>query len=73
MLLAGTADAAPQLAVTTPLPETVAALNEFRPEAPTAHPSVAAHGRGLGVVPLDCYGTTEALVPCRPASPVSGR
>jgi hypothetical protein len=31
------ADAAPRLAVTTPLPETVAALNEFRPEAPTAH------------------------------------
>jgi hypothetical protein len=70
---AGKADAAPRLAVTTPLPETVAALNEFRPEAPTAHPSVAAHGRGLGVVPLDCDGTTEALVPCRPASPVSRR
>ena len=25
------------------------------------------------VVPLDCDGTTEALVPCRPASPVSRR
>jgi phenylacetate-CoA ligase len=42
VLLAGQAGAAPRLAVTTPLPEMVAALNDFRPEALTAYPSVAA-------------------------------
>jgi phenylacetate-coenzyme A ligase PaaK-like adenylate-forming protein len=41
-LLAGQPSAAPRLAVTTPLPEMVAALNAFRPEALTAYPSVAA-------------------------------
>ena len=52
VLLAGQASAAPRLAVTTPLPEMVAALNAFQPEALTAYPSVAAalaeeqlHGR----------------------------
>jgi hypothetical protein len=42
MLLAGRPAAAPRLAVTTPLAEMVAALNDFRPEALTAYPSVAA-------------------------------
>ena len=42
MLLAGQPSAAPRLAVTTPLPEMVAALNAFQPEALTAYPSVAA-------------------------------
>ena len=42
MLLAGQASAAPRLAVTTPVPEMVAALNAFQPEALTAYPSVAA-------------------------------
>jgi phenylacetate-CoA ligase len=42
VLLAGQASAAPRLAVTSPLPETVAALNAFQPEALTAYPSVAA-------------------------------
>jgi phenylacetate-CoA ligase len=41
-LLAGRAGAAPRLAVTTPVPEMVAALNAFQPEALTAYPSVAA-------------------------------
>ena len=41
-LLAGQAGAAPRLAVTTPVPEMVAALNAFQPEALTAYPSVAA-------------------------------
>ena len=41
-LLAGQAGAAPRLAVTTPVPEMVAALNAFQPEALTANPSVAA-------------------------------
>jgi phenylacetate-CoA ligase len=42
VLLAGRPAAAPRLAVTTPLAEMVAALNDFRPEALTAYPSVAA-------------------------------
>jgi phenylacetate-coenzyme A ligase PaaK-like adenylate-forming protein len=42
VLLAGRPAAAPRLTVTTPLPEMVAALNDFRPEALTAYPSVAA-------------------------------
>jgi phenylacetate-coenzyme A ligase PaaK-like adenylate-forming protein len=41
-LLAGRPSAAPRLTVTTPLPEMVAALNAFQPEALTAYPSVAA-------------------------------
>jgi hypothetical protein len=41
VLLAGQAGAAPRLAVTTPLPEMVATLNAFQPEALTAYPSVA--------------------------------
>jgi phenylacetate-CoA ligase len=42
VLLAGQAGAVPRLTVTTPLPEMVAALNDFRPEALIAYPSVAA-------------------------------
>jgi phenylacetate-CoA ligase len=42
VLLAGQPSAAPRLAVTTPLPEMVAALNAFRPQALTAYPTVAA-------------------------------
>jgi phenylacetate-coenzyme A ligase PaaK-like adenylate-forming protein len=42
VLLAGQAGAAPRLTVTTPLAEMVAVLNDFRPEALTAYPSVAA-------------------------------
>jgi phenylacetate-coenzyme A ligase PaaK-like adenylate-forming protein len=42
VLLGGQASPAPRLAVTTPLPEMVAALNAFQPEALTAYPSVAA-------------------------------
>jgi phenylacetate-coenzyme A ligase PaaK-like adenylate-forming protein len=42
VLLAGRPSAAPRLSVTTPLPEMVAALNAFQPEALTAYPSVAA-------------------------------
>ena len=42
MLLTAQPSAAPRLAVTTPLPEMVAALNAFQPEALTAYPSVAA-------------------------------
>jgi phenylacetate-CoA ligase len=42
VLLAGQAGAAPWLAVTTPLPEMVATLNAFQPEALTAYPSLAA-------------------------------
>jgi phenylacetate-CoA ligase len=42
VLLAGQPGAVPRLTVTTPLPEMVAALNDFRPEALIAYPSVAA-------------------------------
>lgn len=42
VLLGGQASPAPRLAVTTPLPEMVQALNAFQPEALTAYPSVAA-------------------------------
>jgi len=42
VLLAGQPSAAPRLAVTTPLPEMVAALNAFPPQALTAYPTVAA-------------------------------
>jgi phenylacetate-coenzyme A ligase PaaK-like adenylate-forming protein len=42
VLLAGRPGAAPRLAVTTPLPEMVAALNTFRPQALTAYATVAA-------------------------------
>ena len=42
VLLAGQPGAAPRLAVTTPLPEMVAALNAFRPQALTAYATVAA-------------------------------
>ena len=42
VLLAGQAGAVPRLTVTTPLPEMLAALNDFRPEALIAYPSVAA-------------------------------
>jgi phenylacetate-CoA ligase len=42
VLLAGQPAAAPRLAVTTPLPEMVAALNAFQPEALIAYPTVAA-------------------------------
>jgi phenylacetate-CoA ligase len=42
VLLAGQSRPAPALTVTTPLPELVAALNAFQPEALTAYPSVAA-------------------------------
>lgn len=41
-LLAGRPGGAPPLTVTTPLPEMVAALNAYRPQALTAYPSVAA-------------------------------
>jgi hypothetical protein len=42
VLLAGQPSAAPRLAVTTPLPEMVDALNAFPPQALTAYPTVAA-------------------------------
>jgi phenylacetate-CoA ligase len=42
VLLADQPGAAPRLAVTTPLPEMVAALNAFRPQALTAYATVAA-------------------------------
>jgi hypothetical protein len=42
VLLAGQPSTTPRLAVTTPLPEMVAALNAFQPEVLTAYPSVAA-------------------------------
>ena len=42
VLLAGRSSVAPRLSVTTPLPEMVAALNAFQPEALTAYPSIAA-------------------------------
>jgi phenylacetate-CoA ligase len=42
VLLGGQASPAPRLAVTTPLPEMVQALNAFQPEALNAYPSVAA-------------------------------
>jgi phenylacetate-CoA ligase len=42
VLLAGRPSSAPRLAVTTPLPEMVAALDAYRPQALTAYPSVAA-------------------------------
>jgi phenylacetate-CoA ligase len=42
VLLAGQPGAVPRLTVTTPLPEMVAALNHFRPEALIAYPSAAA-------------------------------
>ena len=42
VLLAGRPSASPRLTVTTPVPEMVAALNGFQPEALIAYPSVAA-------------------------------
>lgn len=42
VLLAGRPGGAPPLTVTTPLPEMVAALNAYQPQALTAYPSVAA-------------------------------
>jgi phenylacetate-CoA ligase len=42
VLLAGQPSAAPRLAVTTPLPEMVDALNAFPPQGLTAYPTVAA-------------------------------
>jgi phenylacetate-CoA ligase len=42
VLLAGKPTGTPRLAVTTPLPEMVAALNAYQPEAMTAYPSIAA-------------------------------
>jgi phenylacetate-CoA ligase len=42
VLLAGRPGGMPRLSVTTPLPELVAALNAYQPEALTAYPSIAA-------------------------------
>ena len=42
VLLAGQAGAVPRLTVTTPLPEMVAALNDFRPEAWSSRPAARA-------------------------------
>jgi phenylacetate-CoA ligase len=42
VLLAGRPSSAPRLMVTTPLPEMVATLNAYQPEAITTYPSIAA-------------------------------
>lgn len=42
VLLAGRPSGMPRLTVTTPLPDLVAALNAYQPEALTAYPSIAA-------------------------------
>ena len=71
VLLAGQPSAAPRLAVTTPMPEMVDALNAFRPQALTAYPTVAAalaeeqlQGR-LRIAPTRTTGR------CRRASPAT--
>jgi phenylacetate-CoA ligase len=66
-LLAGRPTTAPRVTVTTPLPELVAALNTYQPEALTAYPSIAAqlaeeqlHGR-LRISPSLVATTSEVL------------
>jgi phenylacetate-CoA ligase len=66
-LLAGRPSSAPRLAATTPLPEMVAALNAFQPQALTAYPSIAAQlaeeqldGR-LRIAPTLVGTTSEVL------------
>jgi phenylacetate-CoA ligase len=66
-LLAGRPTSAPRVTVTTPLPELVAALNAYQPEALTVYPSIAAqlaeaqlHGR-LRIAPALVATTSEVL------------
>jgi phenylacetate-CoA ligase len=67
VLLAGRPSGMPRLTVTTPLPDLVAALNAYQPEAVTAYPSVAAqlaeeqlHGQ-LRIAPSLVATTSEVL------------
>jgi phenylacetate-CoA ligase len=67
VLLAGRPSGMPRLTVTTPLPDLVAALNAYQPEALTAYPSVAAqlaeeqlHGQ-LRIAPSLVATTSEVL------------
>jgi phenylacetate-CoA ligase len=67
VLLAGRPGGMPRLTVTTPLPDLVAALNAYQPEAVTAYPSVAAqlaeeqlHGQ-LRIAPSLVATTSEVL------------
>jgi putative adenylate-forming enzyme len=66
-LLAGRPSSAPQVTVTTPLPELVAALNAYQPQALTAYASIAAQlaeeqldGR-LRIAPTVVGTTSEVL------------
>jgi phenylacetate-coenzyme A ligase PaaK-like adenylate-forming protein len=67
VLLAGRPSGMPRLTVTTPLPDLVAALNAYQPEALTAYPSIAAqlaeeqlHGQ-LRIAPSLVATTSEVL------------